>query len=386
MGEPLGRSQVLAYLRRLAIDYEITLFSFEKPDADRLVLADDIQRAGINWCPLAYHKRPPVLSTLVDVLAGVRAMAGAARAVGRPAVVHVRSYVPALIALWARMFTGGKLLFDIRGFWVDERVEGGIWPQSKLAYRVVYRVAKRYERRFFLESDAIVTLTDASLPRIRQLTGNRKLPVDVIPTCVDLGRFACTQQREGSARLVWCGSVGTWYRFDLAVRLSKVLGLGLDVITRQTRLARDMLDGATNASVGSLPPSAVPGALRAGDVGLSLCVATSSKQASAPTRFAEYLAAGMPVIVNGGVGDLVQIVTAHEVGVVLEGESDEELLETGAAVAGLLADPELAQRCRDVARKLFDVEAGARRYNALYRRLLGADDPGTDPSLQAERS
>ena len=33
-----------------------------------------------------------------------------------------------LMALPAKRMTGAKLLFDMRGFWADERVDGGLWP------------------------------------------------------------------------------------------------------------------------------------------------------------------------------------------------------------------------------------------------------------------
>lgn len=368
MGEPLGRSQVLAYLFRLSAEHEITLFSFEKPDADVQALAHELRERGIDWRPLSYHKRPPVLSTLLDVLAGCRAVRAAATR-QRPDIVHVRSYVAALIALWARPKTKAKLLFDIRGFWADERVEGGIWPQSRWLYRGLYRIAKRCERRFFAEADAVVTLTEASVPVIRSWAKRPGLDVTVIPTCVDLTRFPLTEPRAEGPRLTWCGSIGTWYRFDLVSPLAERMGLSLQVITRQTELAAAAL-GEAAATIEALPPDQVPGALRAGDVGLSLCVSSFSKVASAPTRFGEYLAAGMPVIVTPGIGDLVSIVERHRVGVVLGGEDDAALGAAAESVAELLADPLLPDRCRNVARELFDVDAGSRHYSELYARML----------------
>lgn len=370
IGEPLGRSQVLAYLNRLAPRYEITLFSFEKERAKRAALAREFCAMGMAWRPLAYHKRPPVISTLLDVIAGVWALARAARTVGRPSIVHVRSYVPALIALLARRFTGGKLLFDIRGFWVDERVEGGIWPRDG----VLYRIGKRCERWFFSEASAVVTLTYASLPQIRRWSAGRALPVEVIPTCTDVSRFAATTRRPDGPHTVWCGSVGTWYRFDLAVPLARALGIDLDVITRQVREAKAVLAGAP-ASVQAVSPEQVPDTLHAGDVGLVLCVSAFSKIASAPTRLAEHLAAGMPVIVNGGVGDAVEIVERDHVGVVLAGDDAAAITAAATSMKELLADPELAGRCRAVAARRFDVAAGTRRYAELYEQLLADARP-----------
>ena len=113
----------------------------------------------------------------------------------------------------------------------------------------------------------------------------------------------------------------------------------------------------------------MPAELHEGDVGLCLILSAPSKRASAPTRFAEYLAAGMPVAVTPGVGDLDAIVVAHEVGVVLRGEDDAALREAAAQLRALAADPAARARCRRLAAERFDVTWGAQRYAELYRRL-----------------
>ena len=60
MLEPLGKSQVLAYLRHLSGDRKIHLISFEKAQywsdfAERKRLECDIADMGIVWHPLRYH-------------------------------------------------------------------------------------------------------------------------------------------------------------------------------------------------------------------------------------------------------------------------------------------------------------------------------------------
>jgi glycosyltransferase involved in cell wall biosynthesis len=357
---------VLGYLFRLAGEYDITLVSFEKEGTDLGALRAELEERSIRWLPQRYHRRPPVLSTLVDVLAGARALRRAAAA-GPAAIVHVRSYVPALIALLARRWTGGRLLFDIRGFWADERVEGGIWP----AGGVLYRVAKRCERWFFAEADAVVTLTDASIPQIRTWLGVRDVPVVVIPTCVDIERFTGRPPRPGGPHTVWSGSLGTWYRFDLTAPVARAIGWPLTVVTRQLELAREQLDGFA-ATVVSRPPQEVPGELYAGDVGLCLVASSFSKTASAPTRLGEYLAAGMPVVVTPRVGDLEALVESEGVGVVLRAEDESAIADAGARIRALAGDPDVRERCRRVASERFDVAGGTARYADLYRRLIDA--------------
>jgi glycosyltransferase involved in cell wall biosynthesis len=363
VAEPLGRSQVLGYLLLLAADHDITLISFEKDRDGRAALREELAAAGIAWVALDYHRRPPVLSTILDIAAGRRALVRAART-RRPDIVHVRSYVPALMAVLAARRTGGRLLFDIRGFWADERVEGGLWRPRGL----LYRVAKRCERLFFARADAVVTLTEASIPVIARWSAGRDVPIEVIPTCVDPQPFATSTARSGGPRAVWSGSIGTWYRFDLAIALARAAGLPLTIFTRQVELARAEL-GGLDADVRTIAPRQMPAALHEGDVGLCLIVSSFSKTASAPTRFAEYLAAGMPVAVTAGVGDLERLVEDHGVGVVVRDESAAALARAGAELTRLAADPLVRERCRALARDRFDVRSGCERYAALYGAL-----------------
>jgi glycosyltransferase involved in cell wall biosynthesis len=361
IGEPLGRSQILGYLLRLAPRFDITLISFEKNDAEREALRAEMEQACIRWLPQSYHRRPPVVSTLADVLVARRVVRRLSEVHD---IAHVRSYVPALIALVSGRRTWRTLLFDIRGFWADERVEGGLWRRGGL----LYRVAKRCERWFFTEADAVATLSEASLPHIKKLTGRRRIPLMVIPTCVDLERFALRAPRPGGPSAVWCGSLGTWYRFDAAAPLADALGLPLEVITQQTDLAFRILSGHA-ANVTSMTPDQVPQALFSRDVALCLIASSFSKIASAPTRFAEALASGMPAVVTPGVGDLEKVVREHRVGVVLQTDRDDALQRAASELLSLLDEPELPGRCRRVAEQLYDADRGSDRYAELYGHL-----------------
>src|SRR5205085_2248061 len=193
--------------------------------------------------------------------------------------------------------------------------------------------------------------------------------IEVIPTCADTELFARRPARPGGPHVVWCGSVGTWYRFDLAGKVADALSLPLTVITRQVEHARELLDGAP-ARVYSAKQEQVPNELFVGDVGLCLYRSSFSRVATAPTRLGEYLAAGMPVIVTPGVGDAEAIIERNRVGAVLLGDDVDAISAAAREIESLIADPQLGERCRRVAREQFDVESGACKYAALYRRLL----------------
>jgi len=353
--EALGQSQVVAYLEHLAREREITLVSFEKPGADREAMARRLAAAGIRWRPLSYHRRPPVLSTAWDVLAGARAV----RSEPAPELIHARSDVPALIALAAGR--PGKLLFDTRGFWADERVDLGIFRRSGL----LYRLARRWERRFYSEADAVVVLTEAAVPQVRRWLGGRDVPVEVIPTCTDVERFAGSTPRPEGPHAVWCGSVAR-YRLDLGVRLAAVLELPLTVLTGEVERARA---GAPAADVREVAPERMPAELHEGDIGLCLASPSFARTATSPTRVAEYLAAGMPVAVTPGLGDLEALVEDEMVGAVVREENGAAVARAAAELRELAADPGARDRCRAVARERFDLSPGVAAYAALYRSL-----------------
>src|SRR5690606_13582128 len=103
MLEPLGQSQVLAYLERLATDHRVHLLSFEKPEdwadaAARARLRARMDAAGIRWHPRRYHRRPSALATSWDI--GVGTLSGIWLVLRHHLrIVHARSYVAAVMAL-----------------------------------------------------------------------------------------------------------------------------------------------------------------------------------------------------------------------------------------------------------------------------------------------
>ena len=49
-------------------------------------------------------------------------------------IIHARSYVPSLMALAIKRLTGAAFLFDMRGFWADEKLESG-WTRDSSFYK-----------------------------------------------------------------------------------------------------------------------------------------------------------------------------------------------------------------------------------------------------------
>jgi glycosyltransferase involved in cell wall biosynthesis len=389
--EPLGESQVVNYLVKLAASHRLTVLSFEKPsDLHQRQKLHDLDRrlrsAGIRWIRKTYHKRPVIWSTLWDCWVGL--LAASWLCLRRQIrIVHARSYVPALIALLTRRVAGVKFIFDMRGFWADEKVDGGHWTRDSF----IYSVTKWCERRFLEGADAVVCLTEEGAKAIPEL--GCSLPpttsIRVIPTCADLDTFSPgpkdrvlmeTLGLSGCSVLGCVGSMSNWYLREamlqyLGFLLESMEGLKVLIVTREDH--KTLYEDAIAAGIPKdrlvlteAAFSTMPAHIRLMDLGIFFIRVCFSKRGSAATKLGEFLACGVPVVINDGIGDSGWIVRRHRVGVVLADTTLREFEGSVPSIRQILSDPGTKKRCRETAERYFDLEAGVRQYHGLYKELL----------------
>lgn len=392
--EPLGQSQILPYVRGLADrGIDMDLVSFEPPGADPKVIDVQIEKlrgTRVHWHPLrrsASHRlRRKVFEASSGALLGLRQAL-----MNRPRVVHARSYLPTAMAEMVRLLTpSARVVFDCRGMLGDEYVDCGHWRKDQLEYRLL----KACESRFFQRADAVVVLTRAlrSWLRAHGKVASDK-PVHVVPCCADLGKFDATEEQRAASRsalglgddqlvITYSGSLGTWYLEDEMARFvarvqklsPRAVWLVLTPGDAASLKARALAHGIAESSllVRKVPPPQMSSMLAAGDLGLSFIQSCFSKMGSSPTKVAEYLAMGMPVVVNADIGDQRDLAVEANAAIAIEDFGDESL-DAAAARAVSLAKVPYAQRrvaTRDVATRHFGlIEVGITRYAALYQEL-----------------
>ena len=395
--EPLVQTQVLPYLRQLQSEsVQVSLLTFE-PRCKETWTPDEIakQRAtlnaeGISWHFRKYHKWPSLPATIYDMTAGAWSILGIMRREG-VSILHARNHVPAVMCAIARKFKEAQMVFDIRGFMPEEYTEAGVWP----ANGYLYRGLKRVERYLLRTSDAFVLLTE----KARELvfpgctdTDHQGRPIEVIPCCVDFARFETVAQvSRASLReelnvtnrrvIVYLGSfVGSYMTNEMTEFLAgaheqdpATFSLILTQSPRQMVIDRMSSLGIEPQDflVTQVTPGEVPRYLKAADIAISFIKPCYSKQASSPTKIAEYLAGGLPVVCNAGVCDLDKLIQEKNVGTLLREFAPREYLKALNEIDLLRADVTLAERLRGVARQEFDlVSVGRTRYRRLYERLM----------------
>jgi len=388
--EPLVQTQVLPYLRRLAAsDVDVSLLTFE-PELKRRWTAPELEeersklaREGIRWHRLTYHKRPSLLATAFDILAGALFAVRLARR-ERIQVLHARSHVPMAMALAARALTRCRTVFDVRGLLAEEYEDAGLWRAGSLPFRAV----KKLERVGLRRADRVVVLTQ----RMREWLAERGLAeaskVEVIPCCVDFSRYDGAESVEKSERfeVVYAGSVTGLYlleemgRFFLAVRALSPGAYFRVLTTSDAAGAAARLRGAglseEDFGVEAVRAEEVPRVLRRARIGVSFRKATFSQIAASPTKIPEYLAAGLPVVSNAGIGDTDELIERERVGTLVHEFDDESYARAAEEALRLAEEPSVAARSVETARKFFDLETvGGRLYRNVYRHFENQPAP-----------
>ncbi len=391
LSDPLGQSQILPYLRGLAKEgFQISIFSCEKPDRlekEAPQLKQQLAAAGIAWHFLNYDEAGNWRSRwrYADQLF---AMVKNEHENNPFDLLHCRSYLAALSGkkMWQRFKI--PFLFDMRGFWADERIDGGIWKKSKPLHALLYRYFKFQERQLLKSAAAVISLTQAGLTELCRLYPNLQLQnkTTIIPCCTDTGLFdpkkvtatVLPEIPDTAHLLVYTGSIGTWYltkeMIDCAlVWRQHIPKLQLLILTRdheQVKAITKNLSLPENFLItASASHSDVPAYLKKAKAAIYFIKPAYSKIASSPTKMAECWSMGLPIITNTGIGDGDALFRTHKGGILVS-----QFTETAYAEACEAYQKEQFDRdaLRDIAVRFFDHRSAVQLYQKAYQNILSS--------------
>lgn len=384
--EPLGQSQVMAYLRGLSRDHRITLITYEKDEdrADALRMACarvECETLGIRWLPQRFLAGPkglaPALGTLHMVWLVFRKVG-----MRRVRLIHARSYIPAFVALVIGRFTGVPFIFDMRALWPEELITAGRLLRGSVLHRMIVAA----ERACLKRAAAVVSLTHAAVDHLKKIYPAElaEQRIAVIPTCADLDRFVSAPEPPAQ-RVIGClGTVSSgWFRLDWLVAFFAAAArrdpdLMLELTTRddpgpiRTAFAREC-DLAGRLQIASCPSDKVQEVIQRQIASVMFFTEGLGKLGSSPTRMGEVLGCGIPVVANEGVGDVARIIREYRVGILANGSSADDMEAAWDELQTLLFDPDLPARCRRAAEEVFSLSAGTAAYSSLYAEILAGE-------------
>lgn len=396
MTDPLGQSQVIPYLAGLTkYGYCFTILSCEKPQRYALYKKDIeklLSSFDVKWFPIVYHKKPPVLSSVYDVLM-LKRKAKFLHSKESFDMVHTRAGIPSLIGLWMKKKFNVKFLHDVREFYADSRVDGGIWNLKNPLYKIIYKYFKRIEEEEVKHCDGMVCLTYAAKKIIQQWPQySHKVILEVIPCSVDMQLFdpekidarqkaVVRKQLNISANDVvisYLGSIGGWYLTNEVMMFYRII---LDKNPNAKFLFISPHEPAIIIDIGvkfGIPKEKiivhnahrweVPLLLSFSDYSVFFIKPCYSKQSSSPTKHGEIMAMGIPAISNSGVGDVEEIIAGNKSGITLKNLNQQEF----ESVASLISDRIKfdSKIIRNGAREYYDLQKAIDSYKKIYTAIL----------------
>ena len=298
-----------------------------------------------------------------------------------------------------------KILFDMRGLLAEEYVGGGLWKDNSLAFRLV----KIAEKSLLKRCDAVTVLTRKHLDLNRNLDylKHREIPMEVVPCCVDMRRFK--YQNSGSLRLchndkntncdtsslrselgltdrfilMYPGKIGTFYFMKEMLEFYKMmlsavpdamfLILTNDDTSTVSEKAKELdIDERRIRIIRGVQFDEMPRYMRIADAGVFF-INPYKKLGSSPIKMGEFLASGVPVVINPGVGDTEELVRENRVGVVIERFDEASYKDAIRQMLELKKEGDaLRSRCRDAAKRYLSLDDAVAGYARIYDALCSS--------------
>mgnify|MGYP001079220823 CR=1 FL=1 len=388
--DPLGYSQVLRYLLRLDNRFEIRIISFESREnfdsGNVESVRKELSARSVHWNPLKANRRGWLPGVCISVLKMMMLVAFSRLCGYR--IFHCRSYVPAFIGLLFSLCFGSKLIFDMRGFWVDELCASGrIVPHS-----ISYKILRFLESAVVNRADAIVVLTYVARNflsnKYSKEVGERTY---VISTCVDRTRFLVPANRdligESENNLVF-SVVGTissgWFDRDrlaswIDVCLSnykdsvfKIVSLDSSLVIENFVFKYDLRRFGQRIVHSPVEPKDIPNELCTHHLsGIFYSGFGRSELGRAPTKIGELLAAGVPFVISPGIGDIDHILTNYRVGELINGEGD--LLAATERALLTRNKKQFLKQCNFALENYFSLESATKCLENIYSTMQFKD-------------
>lgn len=398
MTDPLGQSQVIPYLAGLTKNgYGFVILSCDKPEkynANKAYVDKLIEPYSIDWVSIPYTKKPPVLSSVYDFYK-LKLKAKQLHKIYKFDMVHTRPGIPQLVALYLKKKMGIKFMNDIRGFWADERVDGGMWNLKNPLYKTIYNFFRGKEDECVRVADYNTCLTYKGKEEILKWKNvPQPVQVDVAPCSVDMELFNPSNinniQREAFKKelgiqendfiISYLGSIGGWYLTKEMLQFCSIL-LKKKPETKFLFISNNNHQDIINAAAAyKIPPEKimvkfgkrheVPALLSLSTYSLFFIKPCYSKLSSSPTKHGEIMAMGIPVIANSGVGDVKEIVEKYKAGFVLDTFTESEMNKIADAVCDSNTSFD-HKAIREGAKDFYDLEITLATYNNVYKKVLG---------------
>ncbi len=390
---PILHSQGIPHLQRFSkkgYKCGILTFGFNLSKKDRKYYKKYLNIHKIKWHFISHFSSPVKPHSLMDMIICFFYIVWVVLRYNYR-IIHCRSYIAEFPGLLASLILHRKNIFDMRGLYPEEYLLSGYLQKGFL-----YRFYKCIERLEVKLSDRVIVVSNKFAVYIRRVyfKNNLKLfnqKVIIIPNCIEIEIFNRKEVHRKEIRkklgmdnkivMVYSGSLAKWHLWEKAVDFytiiqNKYKNLFLLFLTYENlknvhKYFNTRRINKKHYKIFNLKPDKVAHYLSASDLGLFFIYPDISKQVSSPIKFAEFLASGLPVITNYGIGDVPDIIKKYKVGLLYSIiDLDTKKIVLDKFKKFIIYLDSFKKKCRHAANKEFNIEFAVNRYLDIYKWLL----------------
>ncbi len=300
--------------------------------------------------------------------------------------LHCRSYSAGLLGLLIKLIMGIPYIFDPRSLWIEEQILIGAWKRGSLIHKFWLLLQQHIvsnAKRTVVVSDTMVSYYKHLTPNIEVIYTTasdiffRSSPSQ-IPDSEKDKIVSLKQMKQCHTLLVFSTNrFNQWNNLDYLLQKYKTLRNyipkpRLVIISRTSK--NIIINSAQKHNISLEEIWAEEFTIKTMKTALSLChygllvmPNFAFMNSIMSIKFAEYLASGLPVICDPHLGGAAHVINQHNVGMLItNNKSDNRIMfkNMNSSYA------QISHHCKSIAKKLFSVDAHAKKYVTLYRDII----------------
>jgi hypothetical protein len=301
---PISQSQIIPLLIKYSENYKVYLVSFEK---NKKILLNNVIKKNITHIIFKFQKNFFLKAAyfffyqilLIFIVFKFKIN-----------IVHTRSYIPTLLILLSRFFKRLNIIFDIRGFWFDEKYE------AKKINLIIYKILKIVEIILFKTANKVITLSKISKKIIITNFNIKDCKINIIPTFTSFKKFKNNKKKTPCNKIIfgYIGNVGMNYEFEKVInffeKFNKINSEWKLIVANNEITEIPLINSLSfknKIELKKINFTDMNNFYSKIDVGIYFLKKVFSKKSSCPTKLGELIATNTPFITNSGIGDINKI-------------------------------------------------------------------------------
>ena len=370
----LGQSQIIPYLLYLSKFYNITVLSLEKSENYKNLsfIENSFKENKIKWVKHKYNYKIKLFNIIKIIILNFFLFFLELK--NNYSIVHIRGF-PSFFLVFICLLQSKKIIFDIRGFWIQEKIDRFNWNKNSMFTKIL----KKIEHIFYKKSSCIITLTDDSKKILQKKYKDKK--IFKIYTCVDNDKFKEKKYyNQNIVTLGYIGSIQYAYNFNKVLKFIEKLFNNYQNINflifsnDKKQIIVKHIDNYNipnnRIEIKSFSHKMISEEINSIDIGIFFLNDNQSIKASFPTKIAEFLSLNIPIICNEFNNDIKNLLSDKNIGFLYNFETNINIHKIYEEINKIYIKNKQYKYARKISEKIFSLTNAKNQYHTIYENLI----------------